>query len=196
MSKGKFWLRGSYVINTGNEVIFWKLPQGQFILNCELPPQSQVKCSFLDIVTNCVRVKTGWLSAIWISGDAMITLYNMDHKKDPNLKELLSSNKTEIKSKYQDLLTNHPEFFDASEMKKRVLINMQRRRKRRKKKEILLRVKKRSLYGRLMKAEKQIEELSNIEISQVTEYKKLVINNEENIVKKGNEEKSLSIFED
>ena len=81
MSKGKFWLRGSYVVHTGSVGHYWKLPQGQFVLNCELPPQSQVKCSFLDIVTNCVRVKTGWLGAIWISGDAMITLYNMDHKK-------------------------------------------------------------------------------------------------------------------
>lgn len=133
MSKGKFWLRGSYVVYTGIDGHYWKLPQGQFILNCKLPPQSQVKCSFLDIVTNCVRVNTGLFSSIWISGDAMITLYNMDYKKNPNLKELHSTKKSEINSKYEDLLTNHPEFFDASEMKKESADNYVKKQKQKEK---------------------------------------------------------------
>ena len=199
-----FWLRSDYVsYNTTPGIPSRiKLPKGEVEILIKNGQATKLKCDILDIQSNCLKVSAGLFAGVFFSGDALITMSTMDYDltDKATLKKVKADKKT-IQKKYQELRTSNPELFDSTELKEKIdkekgidRAKMEQEREQKKlEREQIIQDEKHSndekLFGKLNRLKEQINDLAAIEVNEVVEFKKLVLEKEQEIVHKGGDKK-------
>jgi len=199
-----FWLRSDYVSYNSTPGIpsRIKLPKGEVKILIKNGQATKLKCDILDIQSNCLKVSAGLFASVFFSGDALITMSTMDYDltDKATLKKVKADKKT-IQKKYQELRTSNPELFDSTELKEKIdkekgidRAKMEQEREQMKlEREQKIQDEKHSndkkLFGKLNRLKEQLNDLAGIEINEVKEFKKLVLEKEQEIVEKGGDEK-------
>lgn len=199
-----FWLRSDYISYNSTPGIpsRIKLPKGEVEILIKAEQATKLKCGILDIESNCLKVSAGLFAGVFFSGDALITMSTMDYDltDKATLKKVKADKKT-IQKKYQELRTSNPELFDSTELKKKIdkekgidRAKMEQEREQKKlEREQKIQDEKHSndekLFGKLNRLKEQINDLAAIEVNEVVEFKKLVLEKEQEIVEKGGDEK-------
>lgn len=199
-----FWLKSDYVSYNSTPGIpsRIKLPKGEVEILIKKWQATKLKCDILDIQSNCLKVSAGLFAGVFFSGDALITMSTMDYDltDKATLKKVKADKKT-IQKKYQELRTSNPELFDSTELKEKIdkekgidRAKMEQEREQKKlEREQKIQDEKHSndkkLFGKLNRLKEQINDLAAIGVNEVVEFKKLVLEKEQEIVENGGDEK-------
>lgn len=187
------------------------LPNGYINVFTNREVGGQITCDILDITTNCLNILDvvptfklfgkQFFNHAGVSGDALIVMKEMNYDlTDRDILNLIILDKKKIQNKYNDLKENQHQIFDATKLKKeffkdsieineKKLKNNEELSRNLPKEKNVISENKDDIFFKLRKLQKQISNLSNIEIKEVYSFKKLVIENENEIIEKGGDQK-------
>tara|TARA_B110000238_G_C16089173_1_gene423016 strand:- start:156 stop:1304 length:1149 start_codon:yes stop_codon:yes gene_type:complete len=155
----------------------------------------------LDVVPTFKLFGKQFFNNAGFSGDALIMMKEMNYDlTDKDILNLIILDKKKIQKKYNDLKENKHQIFDATELKKeffkdsieineKKLKNNEELSRNLPKEKNVISENKDDIFFKLRKLQMQISNLSNIEIKEVYSFKKLVIENENDIIEKGGDQK-------